>query len=523
MGKILMDFYGLGSGMGVRTLSRRRLLHGFAAVAASSMLSGCGAALVRATSSSIGAQPTQPSTPALTPQPVPVGAITAASMTVGTSSVGSFGSDFVGLAYEKQSLTMPLFTAANSDLIGLFRRLGPSVLRVGGSSVDESVWTPGGKGQTAGEIAPADVNALAAFLKAAGWTCIYGVNLGGSATGATTPALAAAEVAYAAQQLGPALVGVELGNECETYGEAGGFYAGNWSVEMFEALWQEYRAAIIAVTPGVPVVGPAAGSDVDSWTLPFGEYVTCDEISLLTQHYDRGLASGASVEDLVSPDAALASELLQLKYGGQSIDVPFRLDACSSYEGGGVAGVSNAYASSLWAIDMAFQCALGGASGVNFQSGGQQMCAPIVDNAGVVTGVQPGYYGLLLAAMAGEGTLLATQLSVGSLNVTGYAIQAAGGGMSLVIVNKDDAQNIDLSIALPQSLSMSAATLQTLTQLSAGASAPSLSALSGVTIQGAAVAADGGFQPDVAYALSLDGAQLSCYVPALSAVLIQLS
>jgi len=454
---------------------------------------------------------------------VPIGAIAAASMTVGASSVGSVDSGFVGLAYEKQALTMPMFTAGNNDLIGLFRRLGPGVLRVGGTSVDANVWTPGGKGQTAGEIAPADVDALAAFLKASGWTCIYGVNLGGSATGVTTPALASAEVSYVALQLGSALVGVELGNECETYGEAGGFYAGNWSVEMFEALWQEYRAAIVAAAPGVPVVGPAAGSDVDSWTLPFGEYVTCDEIGLLTQHYDRGLVSGASVEDLVVPDAALASELLQLKYGGQSIDVPFRVDACSSYEGGGVAGVSDAYASSLWAIDMIFQCALGGASGVNFQSGSQQACAPIVDSAGVVTGVRPGYYGLLLAAMAGEGTLLATQLSVGSLNVTGYAVQAAGGGMSLVIVNKDAAQNLELSIALPPSLSMSAATLLALTQLSEGASAPSLSALSGVTIQGAAVAVDGGFQPDAAYALNLDGAQLSCYVPTLSAVLIQFS
>lgn len=535
-----MDLRGLGLGVGVRSLSRRRLLYGFAAVTASSMLSGCGATLARETSSTIGAQlppapptptppvptpPIPPSTtmPVPTPQPVPVGAITAASMTVGASSVGSFGSGFVGLAYEKQSLTMPLFAAANHDLIGLFRRLGPSVLRVGGSSVDECVWTPGGKGQTAGEIAPADVDALAAFLKVAGWTCIYGVNLGWSATGATTPALAAAEVAYVAQQLGPALLGVELGNECETYGEAGGFYAGNWSVEMFEVLWQEYRAAIVAATPGVPMAGPAAGSDVDSWTLPFGEYVTCDEISLLTQHYNRGLASGASVEDLVSPDAALASELLQLKYGGQSIDVPFRLDACSSYADGGAAGVSDAYAASLWAIDMIFQCALGEASGVTFQSGGQQMCAPIVDDAGVVTGVQPGYYGLLLAAMAGDGTLLATQLAAGSLNVTGYAVQVASGGMSLVIVNKDAKQNLGLSIVLPQGLSVSAATLQALTQLSAGASAPSLSALSGVTIQGAAVAVDGGFQPAAAYALSLDGAQLSCYVPALSAVLIQLS
>ncbi len=277
----------------------------------------------------------------------------------------------------------PLFTA-NADLLGLFQRLGPGVLRIGGASVDESVWTPNGPGQTAGQIAPSDVDALAAFLRATGWSCIYGVNLGGSATGATTPALAAAEVAYVAQQLGAALVGVELGNECETYGSS--FYPGNWSVEIFEALWQQYRSAIVAVTPSAPLCGPAAGSNVDSWTLPFGEYVTSSEINLLTQHYTRGPASTATVDDLVSPDTALSTELLMLHYGAQSIDVPFRIDACSSYDDGGAPDVSNTYASALWAIDTIFQTALGGASGLNFQCGGQQPGTAIADNNGIVLG-----------------------------------------------------------------------------------------------------------------------------------------
>jgi hypothetical protein len=441
-------------------------------------------------------------------------------MTIGATSAGSFDPGFLGLAYEKQSLLTPLFTAANVDLLGLFQRLGPGVLRIGGSSVDQSVWTPEGLGQTSGQVAPSDIDALASFLRAAGWSCIYGINLGGSATGATTSALAAAEAAYVTQQLGDTLVGIELGNECEAYGEPGSFYAGNWSVEIFEALWQQYRAAIVAATPGALLSGPAAGSNVDGWTLPFGEYVTSSQINLLTQHYTRGPASTASVDDLIAPDAALTSELLTLHYGAQSIDVPFRIDALSSYNDGGAAGVSNAYASSLWAIDTIFQCALGAASGLNFQSGGQQPCAPIADNNGVVLGPQPVFYGLLMAAMAGAGTLLTTQLSAGTLNVTGYALQTSD-GMSVILVNKDATQNLDLSIVLPQS--MTTATLQQMTQLSAGATSPSLSALSGVTIQGAAVATSGAFQPAAAYALNLSGTQLSCYVPALSAVLIQLT
>jgi hypothetical protein len=495
-------------------LSRRQLLQSLAALAASSALSGCGAALVRADSSSDGAPPPTP-----IPQPLPIGALTAGKLTVAATTAGYFTPGFLGLAYEKQSLLTPLFAAANTNLVGLFRRLGPGVLRIGGSSVDQSVWSPDGPGQTLGQVAPADIASLGSFLRAAGWSCIYGINLGGSATGATTPALAAAEVACVFQQLGPALLSIGLGNECEAYGSS--FYPNHWSVETFESLWQQYRVAILTLTPSAPFSGPAAASNLDSWTLPFGEYVTSTDIRLLTQHYTRGPASGATLDDLLSPDSALASELLTLHYGAQSIGVPFRIDRLSSYADGGAPNISNTYASALWAIDTLFQCALAGASGLNFQSGSQTPDAVIPDSNGEILAPQPAFYGLLLASMAGAGTLLTTQLSANSLNVTAYALQTASGSMSLVLVNKEPTQSLDISIALPQT--MSAATLQQLTQLSPGATTPSLAALSGITLQGATVATDGAFLPNPAYALTLSGAQLSCYVPALSAVLIQLT
>src|SRR5665213_2849264 len=169
----------------IARFSRRQILQGFAAVAASSVLSGCGAASFSAITSSTSKLPvpSQPSSvpPAPTPQPLPIGSITAASLTVAANAVGALGESFVGLAYQKQTLSMPLFTGSNSDLIGLFKRLGSGVLRVGGSSVDQMLWVSDGKGQTSGQVAPSDIEGLASFLRATGWTCIYGVNLGGSA------------------------------------------------------------------------------------------------------------------------------------------------------------------------------------------------------------------------------------------------------------------------------------------------------------------------------------------------------
>jgi hypothetical protein len=52
---------------------------------------------------------------------------------------------------------------------------------------------------------------------------------------------------------------------------------------------------------------------------------------------------------------------------------------------------------------------------------------------------------------------------------------------------------------------------------------PDLSATLGATIQGASVNPDGTFAPSAAYTLNPSGSQLTCYVPALSAVLIQIA
>jgi hypothetical protein len=190
-------------------------MRGTIALAASSFFAGCSSS-----NSSVALQPSNP-------QPVPFGPLTPASLTVTATAAGSIGPAFAGLSYEKSELYGPLFNAANSDLMGMFKRLGSSILRIGGNSVDRNVWTPNGPGQTAGQIAPSDVASLAGFVKAAGWQCLYGINLGGAATGATTPTLAAAEVAYAAEQFGSSLLGIEIGNEPDLYGDAGNYFAGN--------------------------------------------------------------------------------------------------------------------------------------------------------------------------------------------------------------------------------------------------------------------------------------------------------
>jgi hypothetical protein len=458
--------------------------------------------------------------------------MTNASLAVTATASGSVGSAFAGLSYEKNTLTEPLFSGSNSNLIGLFKRLGPSILRIGGNSVDRNVWTAAGIGQTSGQIAPSDVDALAAFLKAAGWQCLYGVNLGGAGpapytsgafTAATTPTLAAQEVAYVSSKLGSSLLGVEIGNEPDLYGSS--YFTGTtWTLSAFETLWAQFRAAIVAQSPGVAITGPADAGNESKWTVPFGQWATRSNITLLTQHYYRGNGQSASstAANLITPDAAVVSDLSILNTGAQGIGVPYRMSECNSYYNGGADGVSDSYASALWVIDYLFACAQGGASGANFHGGGNGSgYTPIADSDGAVVEARPEYYGMLLFTLAGQGSLLASTLSAGGLNATAYAVKNSSGSIYLIVNNKDLTGNLDLTIQLPQSASM--ATLLEMTQLIHGASAPSLTATSGVTIQGASVGVDGSFSPAAAYTLSASGTQLTCYVPALSAVLIQIS
>jgi hypothetical protein len=344
-------------------IRRRTVLHGLGGFAIGTVLSGCGGGNGAGSTASI-------------PQPRPSGTLTSVPVpvTISGAPVGTVGANFAGLSYEKSSMAVPRFTADNAALIGLFRGLGPSLLRVGASSVDITHWAPAGAGRTSGQVAPSDIDALAGFLQQTGWTILYGINLATS-----TPAAAAAEAAYAVKAFGGSLSAVEFGNECNEY--PGTFFPKTWSLADFEALWEQFRGAVLQAAPGVVVTGPGSATDISGWTIPFGQKVTKAQIVQLTQH-------------------------------------------------------------------------------------------------------------------------------------TAYTVKSADGALNIVIVNKEVSQNLQLNVECGQSVS--SARLLVL-------SGPALDATSGVTIQGAAVGADGSCAPGSAYAAQISGSTVTCYCDALNAVLLKVT
>jgi hypothetical protein len=464
--------------------------------------------------------------------------VTSTSLAVTASSTdGAIGPRFIGFSFAKTTVYSQNFALANTQMMGLLSLLPPGVLRVNGTeSLNHAIWTPNGLGGTQYQIAPADVDRFAAFLKSTGWQGIYGVNLSNiySNPVSQTVANAVNEAQYVSGALGTSLLGLEIGNEPELYvrqvDTATGYMANlpngaNYSVTDYEASWTQFYAGIRAALPTVSFVGPGTGV-IPTWAAPFAAYAGT-KLSLLTVHYYRDYLQNASdtAEWLVSyPDKELDGIATGTQAAAQAAGIAWRMDEGNSSDNTTLAGIADGFGSALWALDLLFTLAQNGATGMNFmttngQAAGEYSPFAYLDPGSGIYAVRPEFYALVLFGMAGEGSLYpAAFTGLGSLNVTAYAVKTAS-GLNLIIVNKDPTQNLSVAINLPQTVS--SAELLELSQLSSGASGPSLTATDGVTIQGASIGLGGSFAPAASYGLSFSGAQVSCYVPALSAVLIK--
>ena len=419
---------------------------------------------------------------------------TAATVTVAATPVGAIGPGFAGLSYEKSQMANPFFSPSNADAIGLFRLIGPSLLRIGGNSVDKTTWEPNGAGRTSGQIAPSDIDALAGFLKATGWQVLYGVNLAQS-----TPALASGEVAYAVQSLGPYLYGIEIGNEVDLY--AGNYFPSSWGFSDYLTLWESFVAAIREQSPNVPLTGPVAADNISGFVKPFAA-AEGKNVILLSDHYYRanGQLATSTVSLLVSPDTNIVTQAKDMLAVSQSVDVPYRFAETNSFYNGGSPNVSDSYASALWVIDHLFACASNGAQGINLHGGGNSTgYTPIADSSGVVVEARAGILWSDAVHAGWFGVVAETSINAGAVNATAYTVQSANGALNIFINNKDQAQTLNVSIELPQA----AASAQMIQM-----TGPSLSATTGVAIQGGTISANGSLPRNPALALVVSGSSV---------------
>lgn len=439
--------------------------------------------------------------------------------------------NFTGLSYELAQLAEPsFFNERHNDLVAMFRRLSPSgILRVGGNSSEfcwfrasaETVapklhvpagnlsnnWMP----HRLFEITPTAIDALAGFLRATGWTAIYGLNFGNS-----SPERAAVEAAYVRKTLGDRLAFFQIGNEPDFYHEANnGTRPTSWGFSDYVREWLGFADAILQRVPDARFGGPDTGASSD-WVVRFGEGVAPKLgkrlVALTGHYYAEGPPNDPRVttQRLLAGDPSVVTSTEAIVHAADQYDLVYHMTEGNSCYRGGKPGMSNAFASALWAGDYLLALASLGCGGVNLHGGQSHFLSaslgdhnpglrsagdhrqavsngfytPIRSEPGEVSFAQPIYYGMLLAQQFAGATMLKVD-PLPLAEVTAYA-GVRDDRRLVALFNKS--ASTDVTVMLRAGVAVRRASAWEL-------SGPALDATSGVTLGGSSVSGDGGWHP----------------------------
>lgn len=452
----------------------------------------------------------------------PSGTGVTAMVTVNTgTTVGEIGPKFVGFSYEKTHITNASLTNSNKKLIGLYKLLGTPNVRLGANDVDLSNWGGTGSAPSSPQgqpfthtIVSGMVDQFCGFLQATGSQSIYGVNFQSGNVSQST-----AEATYVMSKCGSSIWGIELGNEIDKYG--------SWSAQ--KQKWETLGMSLTAI-PGVSIIGAAAEwSAASSFTAPF----TADEstkfgtkLRLITNHYYNAGAntSDATASTLQNLKSIITSIADTVNAAAVKAKVPdgWRYGEANTFWGHGQMGVSDTIIAALWSLDFMYLTAQHGGNGIDWHGGevGQDGTRPfyyaaVAESGGMVTGVQPLYYGLLLFTTAGTGSVLSTSVTSSNSNFTAYAVKG-NGYQSVVLVNRNATQGVTATVNVGAPVtSASAIYLQ-------GTPAGSLSAGAGqVTLAGSTVTTDGIWNRGAPYTQATSGNTATVFVPPVTAALVR--
>ena len=152
----------------------------------------------------------------------------------------------------------------------------------------------------------------------------------------------------------------------------------------------------------------------------------------------------ATVEELLSDSRWLPNGTLKLeRYIAQSKErgIPFVLGESNSVSCGGKRGVSDTFATSLWAPHFLAELSKGGAQRVNVHGGPLEIYAPVRFKSSSLL-VEPLYYGMLAFAelTANHSRWLAHTQSAAAPGFVAHATVNADGDVKVLLIAKDLAQ-----------------------------------------------------------------------------------
>jgi hypothetical protein len=470
--------------------------------------------------------------------------------------------DFVGLSYESSQLGDPnFFSPKNSGLIALFKLLSPNgVLRLGGNSSEFTWWKADAAAQEPTlqhppgntdanwmphelvAITPAAIDNLADFLDATGWNLIYGLNLGSG-----TPQRDSEEAVYVYKAMGSRLLYFQIGNEPDLYHNSrNGLRPADYGFDAYLADWVTFANAVSDKLSDATFGGPDAAAMME-WALQFAPQAPQKKsgiVALTSHYYAEGPPDDPTmnIDRLLLRDPKLAANLPRIMDAARAANLPYRMSEGNSCYRGGKPGVSDAFASSLWAADYMLYLAQAGCVGVNLHGGGTKQIraalgghlpgesvatrpdaaatgsfyTPIAGDAANGFFPRPVFYGMMLASHFAGADIIANDFDPRGANATAYAAKTSD-GFSVALFNKDAAQDLEIDLAFDGAAA--GAKHARVWRLSGSA----LDATSGVTLASAQVKHDGSWSSAGEEKLSSRGGKLTVSLPHASGALVLLS
>ena len=293
--------------------------------------------------------------------------------------------DYVGLSYEVQQLLDPaIFSAHNTGLIREFKALSPKgVLRLGGNTSEFEWWKPRPESpepkhpqtrEVGGEprakyypVTAESVRNLGTFVRATGWTCLYGIGMG-----TNTPERAATEAEYVAKALGDRLQCFQIGNEADLFSRHLRD-PNTWSAKAYLDEWLAIARAVTKAVPAAQFGMPDVAADMN-WLTQIAEIWPSIEnpppVTALTHHYYFG--GPATNPDVNIPNLLKPATMARVQKtadtataAANKMGVRVRMTEGNTCYRGGKPGVSDVFAAALWSADYSLLLARNNYSGVN--------------------------------------------------------------------------------------------------------------------------------------------------------------
>jgi hypothetical protein len=366
---------------------------------------------------------------------------------------------FLGLSVETNELAS--FERNVPDFANLLRLLqtgdgSPLALRVGGQTSDQTYLNGDGFTVPRGAIGidSAYMQNLGQLARSVPLSVMFDLNLE-----AESPAMAAAVASEALKAL-PAgsLAALEVGNEPDLYRT--GLIGNNWNPDDLQrfanyspadyaADFGVYAAALASAAPGVPLAGPSISNFGPDW---LGALLSADRpnVGLLTGHR-YPLSACAAPGSLLYPtiagqlssraSAGIANSVRNVAVTAHQAGLTYRVDELGSATCTGLYGVSDTFATALWAPDALFNLLAAGADGVNVHTRYNSANTPIW-GAGTPR-TRPFFYGMVaFARTLGPGAALLQSSVAGQLpaGLSVWPVRLAGNRMHVLLINKGSSQ-----------------------------------------------------------------------------------